>query len=234
MEHYIGEFFGTMLLILLGDGVVANVVLNKTKGNNAGWIVITTGWALAVAVPVFIFGPLTGAHFNPVVTIVSVISGGMVVSEAIGYIVAQMLGAILGAVLVYISYKPHFDETEDKGAKLAVFATAPGIRNTAFNFIGEFVGTFVLIFALQGIFNSSLSPEITPIAVGMVIWVIGLCLGGNTGYAINPARDLGPRIAHAFLPIKGKGDSDWGYSWIPVIAPILGGICGYLVSTIAF
>ncbi|MGM9973814.1 MAG: MIP/aquaporin family protein [Clostridiaceae bacterium] len=234
MEQYIGEFFGTMLLILLGDGVVANVVLNKTKGNNAGWIVITTGWALAVAVPVFIFGPLTGAHFNPVVTIVSVISGGMVVSEAIGYIVAQMLGAILGAVLVYISYKPHFDETEDKGAKLAVFATAPGIRNTAFNFIGEFVGTFVLIFALQGIFNSSLSPEITPIAVGMVIWVIGLCLGGNTGYAINPARDLGPRIAHAFLPIKGKGDSDWGYSWIPVIAPILGGICGYLVSTIAF
>ncbi|WP_426348482.1 MIP/aquaporin family protein [Alloiococcus sp. CFN-8] len=234
MEQYIGEFFGTMLLILLGDGVVANVVLNKTKGNNAGWIVITTGWALAVAVPVFIFGPLTGAHFNPVVSIVAVISGGMEVGTAIGYIAVQMLGAIVGAVLVYLAYKPHFDETEDKGAKLGVFATAPGIRNTAFNFVGEFVGTFVLIFALQGIGNSSLTPEMTPVAVGMVIWVIGLCLGGNTGYAINPARDLGPRIAHFLLPIKGKGDSDWGYSWIPVIAPILGGICGYLVSTIAF
>ncbi len=229
MEQYIGEFLGTMLLILLGDGVVANVVLNKTKGNNSGWIVITTGWALAVAVPVFIFGPITGAHFNPVVTIVQVILGNMVVGEAIGYIAAQMLGAIVGATLVYIAYKPHFDETEDKGAKLAVFATAPGIRSTASNFIGEFIGTFVLIFALLSISNTEMGPGIAPIAVGMVIWVIGLCLGGNTGYAINPARDLGPRIAHAFLPIKGKGDSDWGYAWIPVIAPIVGGICGGLV-----
>ena len=229
MERLIGEFLGTMLLILLGDGVVANVVLNKTKGNNSGWIVITTGWALAVAVPVFIFGPISGAHFNPAVTIAQVILGNETIGTAAGFIVAQMLGAILGAVLVYIAYKPHFDETEDKGAKLAVFATGPAIRSTASNFIGEFIGTFVLIFALLGIANTEMGPGIAPIAVGMVIWVIGLCLGGNTGYAINPARDLGPRIAHAFLPIKGKGDSDWGYSWIPVVAPILGGIFGALV-----
>ncbi len=234
MSNFLAEFLGTMLLILLGNGVVANVCLSKTKGNNAGWIVITTGWALAVAVPVFIFGPTSGGHFNPAVTLANAAIGNFEWVNVPSYIIAQMLGAIIGAALVYIAYKPHYDATEDQGAKLATFSTAPGIRNTPFNFIGEFIGTFVLLFALLGIAQTEMGPGIAPIAVGMVIWVIGLTLGGNTGYAINPARDLGPRIAHALLPIKDKGTSDWGYAWIPVVAPILGGICAALLYSAVF
>ena len=233
MTHFVAELLGTMLLIILGDGVVANVVLNKTKSQNSGWIVIATGWALAVTIPVFIFGGISGAHFNPAVTIAVAIKSG-VWTEVPAYIAAQMIGAILGAVVVWIHYLPHWEATEDKGAKLAVFATGPAIRNTWANFASEFIGTFVLVFAIFGINNTKMVDGLAPIVVGMVILVIGLTLGGTTGYAINPARDLGPRIAHAILPIKGKGDSDWGYSWIPVVAPLLGGIVASLVYVAIF
>lgn len=224
MSPYVGEFLGTMLLILLGDGVVANVVLNKSKGNGGGWIVITTGWALAVAVPVFIFGPASGAHFNPAVTIALAVNGGLDWGMVPGYIGCQMLGAIVGAVLVFLTYKLQFDATTDKDAKLGVFCTAPAIRGKAWNFITEVIGTFMLLFGILAMSNTEMAPGIGVIATGMLIWVIGLTLGGPTGYAINPARDLGPRIAHAFLPIKDKRDSDWGYAWIPVVAPIIGGL----------
>lgn len=224
MSPYIGEFLGTMILILLGDGVVANVVLNKSKGTNSGWIVITTGWALAVAIPVFIFGPASGAHFNPAVTIALAVKGGIEWSMVPGYIGCQMLGAIAGAILVYLTYKLQFDATTDKDGKLGVFCTAPAIRGKAWNFITEVVGTFMLLFGILAMSNTEMAPGVGPIATGMLIWVIGLTLGGPTGYAINPARDLGPRIAHAFLPIKDKRDSDWGYAWIPVVAPIVGGL----------
>ncbi len=233
MSTFMAELLGTMLLIILGDGVVANVVLNKTKGNNSGWIVITTGWALAVAIPVFIFGPISGAHFNPAVTI-ALAAIGKFDGSVPSYIAAQMIGAFLGAVVVWLTYLPHWEATEDKGAKLAVFCTGPAIKSTAANFISEFVGTFVLVFGILGIANTKMVDGLAPIVVGMLIWVIGLTLGGPTGYAINPARDLGPRIAHAVLPIKGKGDSDWGYAWLPVIAPILGGLVAALVFKAIF
>lgn len=224
MSPYVGEFLGTMILVLLGDGVVANVVLNKSKGSGSGWIVITTGWALAVAIPVFIFGPASGSHFNPAVTIALAVKGGFDWNMVPGYIGCQMLGAIAGAVLVYLTYKLQFDATTDKDGKLGVFCTAPAIRGKGWNFITEVVGTFVLLFGILAMGNTQMAPGIGPIATGMLIWVIGLTLGGPTGYAINPARDLGPRIAHAFLPIKDKRDSDWGYAWIPVVAPIIGGL----------
>ncbi len=229
MSIYLGEFLGTLMLVLLGDAVVANVILNKTKGNNSGWMVIATGWALAVAVPAYIFGPVSGSHFNPAVTIANAAIGNFAWAKVPGYIIAQMLGGIAGACLVYIHYKQHFDVTEDQDTKRGVFCTAPAIRGTAYNFIGEFIGTFVLVFALLGIGNTKMVDGLAPLVAGLVIWVIGLTLGGNTGYAINPARDLGPRIAHAFLPIKDKGHSDWGYAWIPVVAPILGGLCAALL-----
>lgn len=229
MSTFLGELLGTMILILLGDGVVANVVLKKTKGNNSGWIVITTGWALAVAIPVFIFGPISGSHFNPAVTIAMASIGKFAWADVPMYILAQMIGAIIGACLVYFHYLPHWKATEDADAKLGVFCTAPGIKHTVGNFISEFIGTFILIFAILGIANTKMVDGIAPIATGLIIWVIGLTLGGTTGYAINPARDLGPRIAHAILPIPGKRDSDWGYAWLPVVAPILGGLVAALV-----
>lgn len=232
MSPYVGEFLGTMILILLGDGVVANVVLNKSKGNGSGWIVITTGWALAVAIPVFIFGPASGAHFNPAVTIALAVNGGFEWGMVPGYIGCQMLGAIAGAILVYLTYKLQFDATDDKDGKLGVFCTAPAIRGTAWNFITEVVGTFMLLFGILAMSNTEMAPGIGVIATGMLIWVIGLTLGGPTGYAINPARDLGPRIAHAILPIKNKRDSDWGYAWIPVVAPIVGGLLAVLLYSV--
>jgi glycerol uptake facilitator len=234
MSTFMAELLGTLILVLLGDGVVANVVLNKTKGNNSGWIVITTGWALAVAIPVFIFGTISGAHFNPAVTLGLAAIGKFQWSEVPLYIVAQMIGAILGAVLVWLHYKPHFDETKDKGAKLAVFSTAPAIRDTTSNMIGEFIGTFILVFGILGVANTPMANGLAPIVVGLIVFVIGLTLGGTTGYAINPARDLGPRIAHFILPIKDKGDSDWGYAWIPVVMPILGGIVAAVVFNMIF
>jgi glycerol uptake facilitator protein len=229
MHQFLGEFLGTLILILLGNGVVAGVCLKGTKSEGAGWMVVTTAWALAVVAGVYVAGQASGAHLNPAVTIALAASGSFEWAQVPVYIAAQMLGAIIGACLVYLHYKPHYALTEDQGSKLATFATGPAVRDTTSNFIGEFIGTFVLMFGLGAIGANKFDSGFNPLAVGIMVSVIGLSLGGTTGYAINPARDLGPRIAHAFLPISDKGTSDWGYAWIPVVGPILGGICGALV-----
>jgi glycerol uptake facilitator protein len=225
MTAFIGELVGTALLIILGDGVVANVVLQKTKGNNSGWIVITIGWAMAVFVGILTSAAASGAHLNPAVTIAMAAIGKFEWALVPTYIAAQLLGAFLGAIIVWLSYQQHFNETENAADKLAVFSTGPAIRNTVHNLISEIIGTFVLVFAVLKIAapaNNLGALDALPVA--FIVLAIGLSLGGTTGYAINPARDLGPRIAHTFLPIKNKGGSDWGYSWIPVIGPILGGL----------
>ena len=240
MEAYIAEFVGTMILILLGDGVVAGVLLRNSKAENSGWIVITFGWGMAVAVAVYTVGRISGAHINPAVTLGLASIGAFEWARVPGYIIAQFLGAFVGAVLVWLAYLPHWRHTEDAGLKLGVFCTAPAYRNTAANMITEVIGTAMLLFGVLGIVanaqeipqaaNVDLSSVFTfglaPLLVGLLVLGIGLSLGGPTGYAINPARDLGPRIAHAVLPIAGKGESDWSYSWIPVVAPIIGGILG--------
>lgn len=226
MANFIAELFGTALLILLGDGVVAGVVLRGTKNENSGWLVITIGWALAVTCAVYAVGKISGAHLNPAVTIALAATGQFEWANVGTYVAAQMLGAMLGAALVYLHYLPHWGRTEDPGAKLAVFCTAPAIRHNTGNFISEFIGTFVLLFGLSALGVNEFAAGLNPLAVGALILAIGHSLGGTTGYAINPARDLGPRIAHALLPIPGKGGADWGYAWIPVLAPILGGIAG--------
>lgn len=229
MSAYMGEVVGTAILILLGDGVVAGCLLNKSKSQNAGWIVITWAWALAVLMGVLAVGRISGAHFNPAVTIGLASVGAFDWAMVPGYIGAQMVGAIIGATLVWLMYLPHWEQTEDKGAKLGIFCTAPAIRNTTGNFISEFIGTFMLTFGIMSIGPNNLVNGMGPLMTAFLILAIGLSLGGPTGYAINPARDLGPRIAHAILPIAGKGDSDWGYAWIPVVAPILGGVAGCLI-----
>lgn len=235
MNELLGEFLGTAMLILLGNGVVAGVVLNKTKNNNAGWIVITFGWALAVAMSVFTFGKLTpGAHFNPAVTIAMAVAGTTPWSSVVPYILAQFLGAFLGQLIVWQFYKPHYDATEDTGAVLATFSTAPAIRDTASNYIGEIVGTFVLIFAIMSFGLHELAPGFGPMIVGGLILSIGLSLGGTTGYALNPARDLGPRIIHHILPLKHKGDSDWGYALVPVLGPVIGGVLAAILHGLIF
>ena len=228
---FLGEFIGTMLLIILGCGVVANVVLSKTKGNNSGWIVITFGWGMAVFLGVNASTALGGGgHLNPAVSIAMTAVGNMTTSDMLTYIVAQFAGAILGAIIVFLSYKPHFDETTDADGKLAVFSNAPAIRSTPYNLITEIVGTFVLVlgaslFSKHAASNGALDA----LPVALLVLAIGLSLGGPTGYAINPARDLGPRIAHFILPIKNKRDSDWGYSWIPVVGPIIGALIAVYV-----
>ncbi|AXH52174.1 MIP/aquaporin family protein [Clostridium perfringens] len=229
MASLLAELIGTMLLIILGDGVVANVVLKKTKGNSSGWIVITTGWALAVAIPAAIFTSVSGALFNPALTIALAIVGQFTWSQVIPYIIAQLLGAFLGAVVVYITYYNHFEETEDQNSKLGVFCTIPEIEDHKINFLTEFIGTFVLTFAVLGIGAQNIDYGVKVIIVGCLIWAIGLSLGGPTGYAINPARDFGPRLAHFLLLIPRKGSSKWEYAWIPIVAPIIGAICGALV-----
>ncbi|EGT3617501.1 aquaporin family protein [Clostridium perfringens] len=229
MASLLAELIGTMLLIILGDGVVANVVLKKTKGNSSGWIVITTGWALAVAIPAAIFTSVSGALFNPALTIALAIVGQFTWAQVIPYIIAQLLGAFLGAVVVYITYYNHFEETEDQTSKLGVFCTIPEIEDHKINFLTEFIGTFVLAFAVLGIGAQNIDYGVKVIIIGCLIWAIGLSLGGPTGYAINPARDFGPRLAHFLLPIPKKGSSKWEYAWIPIVAPILGAICGALV-----
>jgi glycerol uptake facilitator protein len=226
MNTFLAEFCGTALLILLGDGVVAGVVLKGTKNENSGWIVITIGWALAVAFAVYAVGHISNAHLNPAVTIALAATGQFAWADVGPYILAQLLGAMLGAALVWLHYLPHWERTSDPGAKLAVFCTAPAVRHTTGNFISEFLGTFVLLFGLSALGANRFAEGLNPLVVGALVLAIGHSLGGTTGYAINPARDLGPRIAHAILPIPGKGGSDWGYAWIPVAAPILGGICG--------
>lgn len=230
MTPFVAEFIGTALLILLGNGVVANVVLTGTKGHGGGWIVITTAWALGVFVGVVVAGPFSGAHLNPAVTIALAISGKFEWAQVPSYMLAQMFGAMLGALLVWIKYKDHFAATEDKGLKLAAFSTGPAIRNTFSNLTSEIIGSFVLLFVIFYFTSAEISDTKTPVGLGslgaipvmFLVWAIGLSLGGTTGYAINPVRDLGPRIMHSILPVAGKGSSDWAYSWIPVAGPIIG------------
>jgi glycerol uptake facilitator protein len=236
MSPFLAEVVGTMLLIILGDGVVANVVLNRTKGHNSGWIVITAGWAFGVTVAVYAVGTFSGAHLNPAVTIGLASIGKFPWASVPAYVAAQMLGAFLGGAIVWLAYLPHWKETPDPGAKLAVFCTGPAIRNPLSNVITEVIGTAVLVLGVLAILTpKNLNPDygwnvgLGPALVGVIVWAIGLSLGGPTGYAINPARDLGPRIAHAVLPIAGKGSSDWGYAWIPVVGPIIGGVIAALL-----
>ncbi|MEO6610959.1 MAG: MIP/aquaporin family protein [Chitinophagaceae bacterium] len=226
MSPFIGEFAGTALLIIMGDGVVANVVLNKTKGNNSGWIVITFGWAMAVFLGVYTSLKLGGSgHLNPAVTIALATFADFDPSLLATYIGAQFAGAITGAIIVWLAYKQHFDTTADKDLKLAVFCTAPAIRSTGYNLLTEIIGTFLLVFGALAISPAASSMgTLDALPVALLVLGIGLSLGGPTGYAINPARDLGPRIAHFILPIPGKRDSDWGYSWIPVTGPIAGAL----------
>jgi glycerol uptake facilitator protein len=236
MKIFLAELVGTMILVILGDGVVANVVLSKTKGNGGGWIVITAGWGLAVAVAVYSVGRISGAHINPAVTIALAAVGRLEASLVPTYIAGQMTGAFIGAIVVWLAYRPHWQATESQAGKLAVFCTGPEIRSPASNFVTEAIGTAVLMFGVLAIAANAgtmdgdlavvFSNGINPLLVGFLVWAIGLSLGGPTGYAINPARDLGPRIAHALLPIAGKGPSDWGYSWVPVLGPIVGGLLG--------
>jgi glycerol uptake facilitator protein len=238
MSPFLGEFMGTMLLVLLGDGVVANVLLNKSKGQDSGWMVIASGWAFAVMIGVFVattFGS-SDAHLNPAVTVgFAVLSGDY--SKLATYLPAQFLGAFAGAILVWLQYLPHWAATESKGLKLACFSTGPAIRNTSANVISEVIGTAVLVLGIGAIFAKAVSATgpaagLGPYLVAGLVWGIGLSLGGPTGYAINPARDLAPRIAHAVLPIAGKGESDWSYSWIPVFGPIIGAVLAALLLKI--
>lgn len=229
MNAFLGELIGTAILILLGDGVVANVVLKNTKGHGAGWVVITFGWAMAVFAGVVVSAAASGAHLNPAVSIGFAVSGKFEWDLVPSYIAAQMLGACLGAGLVWLQYKDHFDVTEDRDAKRAVFCTGPAIRSMGLNLLSEVVGTFVLVYAALNISSPKGGlGSLDALPVALVVLAIGLSLGGTTGYAINPARDLGPRIMHALLPIPGKRDSDWGYAWVPVAGPIAGAILAAL------
>jgi glycerol uptake facilitator protein len=245
MKPYLAEFLGTAILIIFGDGVVANVVLQRTKGQGSGWIVITFGWAMAVFIAVLSVAAFSGAHINPAVTIALATAGKFEWRMVPGYVVAQMLGAFVGGILVYFYYRKHFEITEDPDAKLAVFCTAPNIRDYGNAFFDEVVGTFMLVLPIFLMVDPSFQFGMTTeqsrsikvglgalgaIPVALLVLGIGLSLGGPTGYAINPARDLGPRLAHAVLPIRGKRDSDWAYSWIPVVGPIVGGVLAALVA----
>jgi glycerol uptake facilitator protein len=231
MTPFIAEFIGTAILILLGGGVVANVLLNKTNGNNGGWIVITTGWALAVYVGVVITSPYSGAHLNPAVSIGLAVAGKFPWKEVPTYIFAQLIGAMLGSFFVWLMYRDHFSVTEDGATKKAIFCTTPAIKNTFSNLLSEVLGTFVLVFSVLYFSDASLTETQTTIGLGslgalpvaLVVWAIGPSLGGTTGYAINPARDFGPRIIHALLPIKNKAPNGWSYAFIPILGPILGG-----------
>ena len=231
MSAFIAEIIGTASILLFGCGVVAGVLLDKSKSNGAGWIVITFAWAIGVTLGISASGQFSGAHLNPAVTIALAVVGKFSWSLVPSYILAQFIGAMLAAFLVYLAYLPHWKETKDAGLKLAVFSTGPAIRNTPANFICEFIATFILMFAIMLIGANKYADGLGPIAVGILILGMGLSFGGPTGYALNPARDLGPRIMHAILPIDGKGDSDWSYSWIPVVAPICGAVSAALAAT---
>jgi glycerol uptake facilitator protein len=235
MSPLLAELLGTMILVVLGDGVVANVVLQRTKGHNAGWIVITAGWGFAVAIAAYSVGSISGAHLNPAVTLGLATIGTVPWSDVVPYIAAPVAGAFLGAVIVWLAYLPHWAETPDPAAKLAVFCTGPAIRNPQANVITEIVGTFLLVLAILAVLSpanlkqgSDWATGFGPVLVGMIVWSIGLSIGGPTGYAINPARDLGPRLAHAVLPIPGKASSDWSYAWVPIVGPLIGGVLGAL------
>jgi glycerol uptake facilitator protein len=242
MNIFTSEVVGTAILVLLGDGVVAGVLLNHSKSQNGGWIVITFGWGIAVAIAVFAVGPFSGAHINPAVTIgaaaieAPICEGGAACSwgDVPIYLAGEFVGAFLGAVLVWLAYMPHWQETEDPGLKLAVFSTGPAVRKFGLNVVTEVIGTAMLLVGVLGIVanTGAVDSGLAPLLIGLVVFGIGLSLGGPTGYAINPARDLGPRIAHAVLPIAGKGDSDWEYAWVPVVGPIIGGILGAVLFNV--
>lgn len=242
MTPFLGELVGTMILIIFGAGVVGGVLMKKSKAQDSGWIVITVGWGLAVAMGVYAVGGVSGAHLNPAVTLGMASIGEFPWADVPKYMLAQILGAISGAIIVYFHYLPHWKETEDEAAKLSVFATIPAIRHPLSNLTSEIIGTFILLVGLLAIGANEFTEGLNPLIVGALIVAIGVSLGGTTGYAINPARDLGPRIAHFFLPIPGKGKSDWSYAWIPVVGPLLGGAFGALfyqqvfegVTSIAF
>lgn len=231
MSVFIAELFGTFLLVLLGCGCVANVVLKDSKAENSGWIVISIGWGFGVAIAVYAAAWVSGAHINPAVTLGIWSIGGISTELAAVYILAQCIGAFVGAVFVWIAFKQHFDATEDKGLILAAFATGPAIRNMKWNIISEAISTAALMIGLLAIFNENtgIASGFGPFAVGVLVTMIGLCLGGNTGFAVNPARDLMSRIAHFLLPIPNKGDSDWGYAIVPVVGPIIGAIGGAML-----
>lgn len=228
LTAFMGEVIGTMILIVFGAGVVAGVNLKKSLAQNSGWIVITLGWGLGVAMAVYTVGGISGAHLNPAVTLGLAFVGDFPWANVPSYIVAQMIGAFLGAALIYLHYLPHWKETDDPNVKLGVFATGPAISNRFANFFSEVFGTFILVLGILAIGANEFTEGLNPLIVGFLIVSIGLSLGGTTGYAINPARDLGPRIAHFVLPIPNKGSSNWGYAWIPVVAPVLGGSFGGL------
>ena len=240
MTPFIAEVTGTFLLMLLGCGVNANVVLKDTKGYQSGWLTITTGWAFAVYIGVLVAGPYSGAHINPAVSIGLAVAGEFPWENIPSYVAAQFIGAMLAAFLVWLNFRDHFNRTDDKKMKLAVFSTSPAIPNTALNFLAEATGTFVLVFAVLYFTDASILESNSVIGLGslgalpvaIVVWSIGISLGGTTGYAINPARDLGPRIMHAILPIKDKGNSDWSYSWIPVMGPIAGAVIAAILAGI--
>ncbi|MDQ6824449.1 MAG: aquaporin family protein [Candidatus Eremiobacteraeota bacterium] len=236
MNHFTAELVGTMLLILLGDGVVAAVLLNKSKAQNSGWLVIAFGWGLAVLVAVYAVGRISGAHINPAVTIGLAAIGKFPWSDVPTYLAGQFLGAFIGSIIVWLAYLAHWKETDDANLKLAVFSTSPAIRNPLANVITEIIGTFVLVFGVLAIIanKDAVAAGLGALLVGFLVLAIGLSLGGPTGYAINPARDLAPRIAHALLPIPGKRDSDWGYAWVPVVGPIIGGVLGALLYNALF
>jgi glycerol uptake facilitator protein len=236
VEKFLAEVLGTGTLILLGDGVVAGVLLAKSKAQNSGWIVITLAWGLGVFCGVVVAGPISGAHLNPAVTLAVAMNGGIPWSEVPVYWAGEMLGAFLGGVLVFLHYYPHWAETENADLKLAVFSTGPAIRSPLWNLVSEVIGTFVLVFVIFAFANNGKAglAALGALPVALLVVVIGLSLGGTTGYAINPARDLGPRIAHFLLPIPGKRDSDWSYSWIPVVGPLVGAALATIVYQVAF
>ncbi|MBP2624283.1 MIP/aquaporin family protein [Streptococcus oricebi] len=229
MKEILSEFLGTALLLLLGNGVVAGVVLPKTKNHQSGWIVITMGWGFAVAIAAFVAGTAGPAHLNPALSIALAVKGDLAWGRALTFIVAQFSGAILGQILVYLMFKPHYDVEEDAGNILGTFSTGPAIKNPVSNLLSEILGTFVLVLTIIAIGSYDMQPGLGTLAVSVLIIGVGLSLGGTTGYAINPARDLGPRILHQLLPIKAKGSGDWSYAWIPVFGPILGGLIAVLV-----
>lgn len=229
MNPYLAECVGTAVLILLGNGVVANCVLGRSKGNGGGWIVITAGWGMAVAVAVYAVGRFSGAHINPAVTVGLAAIDKFPWAKVPGYLAAQMAGAFVGALLVWLSYLPHWPVTEDGEGMRACFCTAPAVRRPVWNMVTEVIGTVVLLVGVLAIGSDSPQaplPHLDPLLVGLLVFSIGLSLGGPTGYAINPARDLGPRLAHQLLPIPGKVDSDWGYAWVPIVGPLVGGVLG--------